>query len=61
MPLVRCRWPTPSRPLPTPRSALYTLLLTRQAASAFNQLLSFDTSSVTDMSYMFRVRSTHAL
>ena len=30
-------------------------------ASAFNQPLSFDTSSVTDMSYMFYVRSAHAL
>ena len=30
---------------------------TRQHAYAFNQPLSFDTSSVTDMSYMFYVRS----
>ena len=33
---------------------------TRQYASVFNQLLSLDTSSVTDMSYMFYVRSAHA-
>jgi len=30
---------------------------TRQNAKAFNQPLSFDTSSVTTMRYMFRVRS----
>ena len=36
-----------------------TSLATRQGASgsAFNQPLSFDTSSVTDMSYMFYVAS----
>ena len=34
---------------------------TRQYADAFNQPLSLDTSSVTDMSYMFYVRSTPAL
>jgi len=34
---------------------------TRQYASAFNQPLSLDTSSVTDMSYMFTVRSARAL
>ena len=61
MPLVRCRRPTPSRPRPTPRPASYALLSTRQYASAFNQPLSFDTSSVTTMSYMFSVRSAHAL
>ena len=33
----------------------------RQSASAFNQPLSFDTSSVTDMQQMFRVRSTPVL
>ena len=54
MALVRCRRPTLSRlPQPTPRSASYALLSTRQGASAFNQALSFDTSSVTDMNYMF--------
>ena len=36
-------------------------LVTRQDASAFNQPLSLDTSSVTDMRYMFRVRSARAL
>ena len=36
-------------------------LWTRQLATAFNQHLSFDTSKVTAMSYMFRVRSTRAL
>ena len=33
----------------------------RQDASAFNQPLSFDTSSVTTMYYMFHVRAAHAL
>ena len=37
------------------------LLSTRQRASAFNQPLSFDTSSVTNMDYMFHVRSARAL
>ena len=31
-------------------------LWTRQGASKFNQLLTFDTSSVTSMRYMFAVR-----
>ena len=53
MPLVRCRRPTLSRPRPTPHSASYALFSTRQYASAFNQPLSFDTSSVTDMTQMF--------
>ena len=35
--------------------------LTRQRASAFDQPLSLNTSSVTDMSYMFGVRSARAL
>ena len=35
--------------------------LVGQDASAFNQPLSFDTSSVTDMSLMISVRSAHAL
>ena len=35
-----------------------TLLSTRQAASAFNQPLGFDTSSVVDMNGMFYVRSS---
>ena len=61
MPLVRCRRPTPSRLRPTPRLASYALLSTRQHARAFNQPLSFDTSSVTTMYYTFYVRSAHAL
>ena len=51
----------PSYPRPTPRPASQALISARQQAAAFNQLLSFDTSSVTDMSYMFYVRSAHAL
>ena len=47
-----CRLPART----SPRVA-YALLSTRQLASAFNQPLSFDTSSVTDMRGMFRVRS----
>ena len=35
-------------------------LLTRQRAYAFNQPLSFDTSKVTDMHWMFMVRSARA-
>ena len=37
------------------------LLSTRQDAFAFNQPLSFDTSKVTTMGYMFHVRSARAL
>ena len=44
--------PSPHRMCPLPS--------TRQQASAFNQPLSFDTSSVTIMSAMFYVRSAHA-
>jgi len=53
--------PTPSRlPVP-PFAALFMLSLSpRQSASAFNQPLSFDTSSVTDMLQMFYVRSARA-
>ena len=40
----------------TPRPASHALFSTRQGASAFNQPLSFDTSSVTDMVQMFYVR-----
>ena len=36
-------------------------LATRQNTSAFNQPLTFDTSSVTSMIGMFRVRSARAL
>ena len=50
-------------PLPPPgpplcRTASSTSFDPRQGASAFNQPLSFNTSSVTDMSYMFGVRSS---
>ena len=38
----------------------HAFLLTRQSAPAFNQPLSFDTSSVTDMGSMFQVRSARA-
>ena len=40
--------------------ASYALLATRQKASAFNQPLSFNTSSVTTMHAMFLVRSARA-
>ena len=54
--------PTPCRlPARTPRPASHAFLSTRQGATAFNQPLSFDTSSVTNMGGMFVVRSTHAL
>ena len=46
-------------PLPPPAS--HARLFTRQAASAFNQPLSFNTSKVTDMYQMFNVRSARAL
>eukprot|EP00964_Phaeocystis_antarctica_P069243 scaffold42036_cov45-Phaeocystis_antarctica.AAC.2 len=49
--------PCPAPNLQSPRSA-YALLATRQYASAFNQPLSFDTSSVTTMYGMFHVRSS---
>jgi hypothetical protein len=55
----RCRLvpslPPPGSHLSPPAS--HALPSTRQGASAFNQPLSFDTSSVTDMGYMFDVRS----
>ena len=41
--------------------ASYVLLLTRQNARAFNQPLDLNTSSVTDISYMFGVRPARAL
>ena len=43
----------------TPPSS-YALLSTRQSASAFNQPLSLDTSSVTTMKWMFKVRSARS-
>ena len=51
--------PHASRPAPLPAS--HARLSTRQAASAFNQPLSFDTSKVTTMERMFAVRSARAL
>ena len=42
----------PAGPRTSPRTA-YPPFDSRQGASAFNQSLSFDTSSVTTMSYMF--------
>ena len=58
-----CAAATPRRPAfrLTPRPASYALLPTWQSATAFNQPLNFDTSSVTNMEGMFRVRSTRAL
>ena len=44
-------------PLPTSHARLST----RQYASAFNQALSFDMSKVTDVRFMFEVRSARAL
>ena len=44
-----------------PRRTLHARLSTRQRASAFNQALSFDMSSVTDKRDMFSVRSARAL
>ena len=61
---VRALHPMSSRALPCARTlALLRMpsFSTRQEASAFNQPLSFDTSSVTGMSSMFRVRSARAL
>ena len=51
--------PHASRAAPLPTS--HACLSTRQGASAFNQALSFDTSKVTYMRYMFKVRSARAL
>ena len=54
--------PKPSRLPPAPRPASHVPLpSTRQGAHLFNQPLSFDTSKVTDMRFMFRVRSARAL
>ena len=58
--LVLLRRPTPSRRPARMPTAPYARLMTRQEASAFNQPLSFDTSSVTYLSDMFRVRSAQA-
>ena len=53
--------PCPPACQPVCRPSSYASLSTRQRASAFNQLLSFDTSSVTTMQDMFYVRSARAL
>ena len=53
--------PTPSASRSASRPASYALHLTWQRADAFNQPLSFDTSSVTTMDNMFYVRSARAL
>ena len=52
---VACRLPPPSPQLAPHLTPSFD---SGQGASAFNQLLSFDTSSVTDMSLMFWVRSS---
>eukprot|EP00964_Phaeocystis_antarctica_P155966 scaffold125415_cov48-Phaeocystis_antarctica.AAC.3 len=53
--------PRPLASRPAPRPASYAPPSTRQYAYAFNQPLSFDTSSVTAMNQMFYVRSARAL
>ena len=52
--------PPTFRPRISPRTS-YAPLSTRQLAEAFNQPLSFDTSSVTTMEWMFFVRPARAL
>ena len=56
---VATQRPHASRAVPLPVS--HARLSTRQSASAFNQALSFDMSSVTDKRDMFSVRSARAL
>ena len=57
----RCCLTRPPASRPTPRPLSSALPSTRQNAAAFNQALTFDdTSKVTDMSYMFQVRSARA-
>ena len=51
---------TPSRLLARLSPSHLCLPWTRQNARAFNQPLSFDTSSVPNMAYMFQVRSAPA-
>jgi len=55
--------PPHALPPPGPHLAPHRMPLpsTRQLAKAFNQPLSLDTSEVTDMRYMFYVRSARAL
>ena len=52
--------PRPPASRPACRPSSYASLCTRQS-TAFNQPLSFDTSSVTSMLDMFKVRSARAL
>ena len=53
--------PRPHASWAAPLPASHARLSTRQEASAFNQPLNFDTSKVTTMHAMFRVRSARAL
>ena len=53
--------PRPPAAWPACYSSSYASLSTRQDTTAFNQPLSFDTSSVTNMYAMFKVRSARAL
>ena len=57
----RLRRYSPHALSPPARPASYALHLTWQRAVAFNQPLSFDTSSVTTMDRIFFVRSARAL
>ena len=52
--------PFPLPPLGPHLASPHTLLSTPKGASAFNQPLSLDMSSVTSMRYMFEVRSARA-
>jgi hypothetical protein len=64
MPLVyrhHTTGPPASRLTPLPPPHRMPSPSTRQFATAFNQPLSFDTSRVTEMNYMFAVRSARAL
>ena len=60
LPLPHALAPASSSLCTSPHIA-YALVSTRQRALNFNQPVSFDTSSVMDMSGMFEVRSAHAL
>ena len=53
--------PRPPAFRPACRPSSYASLPTRQEASAFNQPMSYDTSSVKNMDYMLTVRSARAL
>ena len=58
--LRRCHAPPSHLPAHKPRHASYVPSSALQRASTFNQPLTLDTSSVTDMNWMFYVRSSHA-